>query len=50
MSVAITRCLPLFFKNKRALENSTCGVVANHTEDDKCAGGEAVIGGESCVG
>lgn len=41
---AITRCLlPRFFKNKRALENSTCGVVVNHTKDDKCAGAYAVM-------
>lgn len=42
--VAITRCLlPRFFKNKRALDNSTCGVVVNHTKDDKVAGAYAVM-------
>lgn len=42
--VAITRCLlPRYFKNKKALENSTCGVVVNHTKHEKCEGAYAVM-------
>lgn len=38
-AVAITRCLlPRLFKDKKALENSTCGVVVNHTKNEKCEG------------
>lgn len=42
--IAITRCLlPKYFKNKKSLENSTCGVVVNHTKDEKCAEAYAVM-------
>ncbi|CAM9633041.1 unnamed protein product, partial [Ectocarpus sp. 13 AM-2016] len=42
--VVVTRCLlPRYFKNKKALENSTCGVVVNHTKHEKCEGAYAVM-------
>ena len=42
--IAVTRCLlPKEFKNKKSLQNSTCGVVVNHTKDEKCAGAYAVM-------
>lgn len=42
-NVAVTRCLlPRYCKNKKKLE-SVCGLVVNHTKNEKCAGAYAVI-------